>query len=452
MSRDSEGLAFIYARQGTTEFVNQQLLDYLGRPLKELQTWAFNDTMHAEELNRVTREWRANIAAGHSYAMEHRVRRADGMYRWAQVSVVPRHDASERLLDWCGVVFDVDDAKRFDSVAAPDNGTQQHFIDSLPGLVYTMTPACEIELVNRQVREYFGRSFGGVRNWDRIECVHPADIARLRESLCRTVEFGARPELAHRLRRADGTYRWFKPRAYPKRDAHGRIVRWYVALVDVHEPGAGAKNNGARVHFSRTGFIGRAVSTADRVFAFGNVTDEHLAQLHSLFHPAPCVKQSLNLNDVVLGVCDALEKELRKERVTLHLDLQSHLPRTPADRVQMQRLTANLVGNAMEAMAGLCTPRRELSIRTRAQGGEVIVQVEDSGVGLTDAEIVYEPFYTTKQNRMGIGLSICRSIADTHGGRLWAVPKTGAGTTFHFAMPIWAPSAKGLVTELGGFP
>lgn len=207
----------------------------MGRPLEELQTWAFNDTMHPDDLDRVTREWRANIAAGRGYVMEHRLRRADGVYRWVRVTVEPLRDAGGQLQGWCGVVLDIDDAKRLNEGPGVEAPALQRLIDALPGLVYTMTPAGEIELVNIRVREYFGRSFEGFRNWDRVECVHPDDLPHVRESLARMVEFGAPHEVEQRLRRWDGAYRWFESRALPTRGPEGRIVRWYVLLGDIDE-------------------------------------------------------------------------------------------------------------------------------------------------------------------------------------------------------------------------
>jgi PAS domain S-box-containing protein len=109
---DVPGLTFTFAADGTTEFVSRRLLAYMGRPLEELRTWAFNDTMHPDDFDRVAREWRANTAAGRAYALEHRMRRADGAYRWVQVNAAPRRDANGRLIGWCGLVTDIDDARR----------------------------------------------------------------------------------------------------------------------------------------------------------------------------------------------------------------------------------------------------------------------------------------------------------------------------------------------------
>ena len=108
------------------------------------------------------------------------------------------------------------------------------------------------------------------------------------------------------------------------------------------------------------------------------------------------------------------------------------------DRVQLQQVVLNLVMNAMEAMSSVSDRPRELVIHTRnVDGGQVQVTVEDSGIGLDPNTIgkIFEPFYTTKSSGMGMGLSICRSIVQNHGGRLWATAKEGPGTRFHFSLP-----------------
>ena len=108
------------------------------------------------------------------------------------------------------------------------------------------------------------------------------------------------------------------------------------------------------------------------------------------------------------------------------------------DRVQLQQVVLNLVMNAIEAMSSVSGRPRELVIHTRnVDGGQVQVTVEDSGVGLDPNTMskIFEPFYTTKSSGMGMGLSICRSIVQNHGGRLWATANEGPGTRFHFTLP-----------------
>jgi signal transduction histidine kinase len=107
-----------------------------------------------------------------------------------------------------------------------------------------------------------------------------------------------------------------------------------------------------------------------------------------------------------------------------------------ADHVQIQQTLINLVHNAIEAMAGVTDRAKELSVSSRRQEGELLIQVRDNGSGIKDPTVIFEPFFTTKGSGMGMGLSICRSIVEAHGGRVWATANTGAGMTFSFTLPL----------------
>jgi signal transduction histidine kinase len=124
--------------------------------------------------------------------------------------------------------------------------------------------------------------------------------------------------------------------------------------------------------------------------------------------------------------------------VTIRTQMAEDLPPVAGDRVQLQQLVLNLIMNAVEAMSGVQDRRREIVITAGAgEGGEVVVGVRDSGVGLNSEERdkIFDAFYTTKQTGMGMGLAISRSIAEHHGGRLWAQPNDGPGATFLFTIP-----------------
>ena len=147
----------------------------------------------------------------------------------------------------------------------------------------------------------------------------------------------------------------------------------------------------------------------------------------------------LDINDVIQEVLTLLRGELLRQRVSLRLGLSPDLPPTVGDRVQLQQVIINLVMNGVEAMESVNERPRELLIRSSAEdGGEVCVAVQDAGVGLDpqNAEQVYNAFFTTKVSGMGMGLSISRSIIESHGGRLWATSNATHGATFQFALPV----------------
>src|SRR5216684_8486105 len=148
-------------------------------------------------------------------------------------------------------------------------------------------------------------------------------------------------------------------------------------------------------------------------------------------------KELLDLNEIILGVVALMRSQAEEQHVALDARLSQHLPAVLADRIQVQEIILNLVKNALESLIG-CEGCREVSIGSRAlQGSEVVVDVKDTGKGLDaeTAEHMFEPFYTTKSEGMGIGLAISRSIIEAHGGKLWAMKNSPRGAIFLFSLP-----------------
>jgi signal transduction histidine kinase len=141
---------------------------------------------------------------------------------------------------------------------------------------------------------------------------------------------------------------------------------------------------------------------------------------------------------VVNDVVPLVQREVLNHRISLHLELAFELPPLLGDRVQLQQVLINLVINGIQAMADIGGDLRELSIESRRDtDGHVVVAVKDSGPGIdpANADRVFEAFFTTKSNGMGMGLSICRSIIEAHGGQLWVSSNAGRGATFQFSLP-----------------
>ena len=154
----------------------------------------------------------------------------------------------------------------------------------------------------------------------------------------------------------------------------------------------------------------------------------------------------VDLNEATREVITLLRSELQRNRVALREELGDDLPPVNGDRIQLQQVILNLIRNASDAMSGINDRPRPMLIRTeRDEGDGVRLSVQDVGVGfdLQDAERLFDAFYSTKSSGMGIGLSVCRSIIESHRGRLWAAPNNGPGATFSFSISRQTESAKG---------
>jgi C4-dicarboxylate-specific signal transduction histidine kinase len=163
-----------------------------------------------------------------------------------------------------------------------------------------------------------------------------------------------------------------------------------------------------------------------------------IARIRAFIKKAPAEKNRLDINEVIQEVLALIGHELYENRVLLERQLKTALPLVLGDRVQLQQVVLNLIVNAIEAMTLVTDRARLLRVETRVdESGKVLVSIADSGPGVgAEADRVFSPFFTTKVNGMGMGLSISRSIIEDHGGRLWAAPNSPNGTVFCFALPV----------------
>jgi PAS domain S-box-containing protein len=188
----------------------------------------------------------------------------------------------------------------------------------------------------------------------------------------------------------------------------------------------------------------KARDAVERIVRDGNRASDVLKRVRTLLKKAPLIKAPLNVNEVIQEALALVGGELRRRGVEVSAELDSNLPSVSADFVQLQQVLLNLVMNAIESMTTITDHPRVLQIRSRlhdlAGRPAVLVAVRDSGVGLTADGMagVFEAFYSTKPEGMGMGLWICRSIIEAHGGQLTALSNDGVGATFQFVLPASA--------------
>jgi C4-dicarboxylate-specific signal transduction histidine kinase len=279
------------------------------------------------------------------------------------------------------------------------------------------------------------------------------------------------------LRAADHAYRWCISRAIPLRNQSGRIIKWFGTVVDLHDwkeaqqalqmtqaelarvsrvttmgelaasiahevnqPLTAVTNNGSaclRLLANRNlnpEVLRRAL---EEIVADGTRASAVIARIRGFIKKAPAEKTELDINEMIQEVLALAGHQLHMNQVLVDCRLAKTLPLVRADRIQLQQVLLNLIVNSIEAMTGATDQPRVLGVESRInESGDVLVEVRDSGAGLgLEAERLFTPFFTTKANGMGMGLSISRSLIEGHGGRLWASPKSPHGAVFCFTLP-----------------
>ena len=207
---------------------------------------------------------------------------------------------------------------------------------------------------------------------------------------------------------------------------------------EINQPlGALVNNAGACLGWLDAENLEEARNSVALVMDDAQRASEIITRIRALVKKAPPQKDWLDINQIIREVIALAQSEVQRNHIALETQLSDDMPLVFADRIQLQQVMLNLMMNAIEAMTQVTGPR-ELLISSGADGPKgVVVVVRDSGAGLDSKSLerLFEPFYTTKPQGMGMGLAICRSIIEAHGGRLWATSNRDRGASFHFSLP-----------------
>jgi len=373
--------------------------------------------------------------------------------------------------------IDVTERKRAEEALRESEARSRSALDGIPGFVAVMAPNGELETANRQVLDYFGRSLEWIKNWGTNDAVHPEDLPRVVELYKRAMAFGIPFNFEVRLRRFDGEYRWFDNRGVPIRDDSGHVARWYSLLTDIEDRTRALARleqmQSDFAHINRVSMMGELAaslsheitqpiaSARNNARAAQNFLDKRPLDLGEIREALSCVvgdtdrardiidrirehmkkapprKGHFDLNEAINEVIVLARSAVIKNGVSVQTRLSEGLFPIHGDRVQLQQVVLNLLLNAVEAMGSREAGTRELLISTGQDHRGVLVTVRDSGPGIDPSHLerVFDRFYTTKSSGMGMGLSICRSIIDAHGGRLWAEANEPRGAIFQFTLP-----------------
>ena len=470
-------LAWSATPDGSAEFFNQHYLDFIGLSTEEASGWGWLAAVHPDDLNGLAATWQRIMASEAPGEGEARLRRQDGAYRWFLLRVNPLRDESGTIVKWYGVNTDIEDRKgaeaelrrAYDSVADAQRLSKTgSFITDLVGDDHNWSD---------EAYRTFEFEPGTKVTVQRIrDIIHPDDLPSFDSVIARGLS-GVNVSFAFRIVTSRGAVKHVRGLAHVIEQSEGRPMfvgalqdvtenmvaeealnkarseLAHVARVttlstltasiahEVNQPLSGIMTNAGtclRMLDADPPNIEGARQTARRTIRDSNRASDVIARLRALFSKKAFTLELLDLNEVTREVIALSLSDLQRNRVVLQSELAENLPVITGDRTQLQQVILNLLRNASDAMRGLHERPRQLLIRTEAEHTDhVRVSVRDAGVGV-DAQSMnklFDAFYTTKSDGMGIGLSVSRSIIERHHGRLWAEPNDGPGATFSFSIP-----------------
>ena len=471
-----------YRRDGSPDFVNQTWRTYTGLSSDILrgQRWAV--AVHPDDLPRLEAAWRAHLPTEQAFEIEQRLRRADGEYRWFLFRRVPLCDENGEVIRWYAAAHDIEDQKRAEYALQRSEtylaeaqrlsktgsfawkiGTDEIFWSKetyrIMGMDETVKPTIDLlmqrihpedrALVQRQLDrarrdQDFDYEYGLLMPDGAVKHLHVRahrqvseageeelvgavmDITATRQA--QEALQVAQAELAHVTRvstlgemSASIAHEVNQPLAAIVTNSEASL-RWLGRDVpDLQEARAAIGNVVKDAH--------RAAEVIRRIRDFSKKSDPQMTQLE--------------INEVVKEALSLVQHEALRHEVAIRFELASSVPPVRGDRIQLQQVIVNLSVNGMEAMAMVRDRERVLTVRTQGpQSDRVLVAVEDAGVGIEPENInrAFSAFHTTKPDGLGMGLSICRSIIEAHGGQVWASPNAGPGMTFQFTLSAWQGS------------
>ena len=428
--------------------------------------------VHIDDRNRVRQTFNDAIRTGKDYHCEYRVVLADGSIRWTEHRgrCVKSADGKDLMLR--GVSMDVTEQKR----------AEQKFrlaVEASPSGIILVNQAGEIILANAHIEELFGYQREEL-NGQRVEMLVPGRSTAEHQGL-RTA-YMSRPERRKMgsgrelfARRKDGTEfpveiglnpiqtpeetlvlasvldisrrKRAEEEAQFRRDQINRLTR--VSLLgemassiahEVNQPlGAMMANASAMMHFIDRGHVDleQLREILSSVISDGRRARDVISNIRDTIKKGSAMRKNVRLNDIVRNVMHMVQPDAAALSCELRASLGEHLPTIDADPVQIQQVLINLVGNAFDAMRDIPPGKRKVEIATESDNGSVRVSVRDHGIGIaeTSRERLFEQFYTTKDDGLGMGLAIVRSIIQAHAGTISAENAEGGGARFVFALP-----------------
>ena len=349
----------------------------------------------------------------------------------------------------------------------------------IPQQIWSGSASGAIDYGNSQMLTYTGCELQDMSTERFMQTLHPQDRAPFEKAWQHALATGSSLSGEWRFRRSDGEHRTFFTRAVPLFTPEGKLARWYATNTDIEDHKSAEEallqTQNELAHLSRSLTMGELTASiahelnqplaavvgygsacgewlsanppnveeakiaADKVVQDGTRAGLVIRRIRALFQKTPAAKQPIQMNELIHEMQEFVRSEARQRKIAVEIQLADTLPLVVGDRVQLQQVILNLMMNGIEALRDTPNSNKRLVVRTSQSGsGDIIVQVEDNGPGLTPGveNRIFEPFFTTKPQGLGMGLAISRSIVESHGGKLIAVPQASDGAIFQMNLPV----------------
>jgi PAS domain S-box-containing protein len=376
-----------------------------------------------------------------------------------------------------GIGQDITERKRAEAELRESEARFRLVADSAPVMIWMSGTDKLCTYFNKRWLDFTGRSIDRELGNGWAEGVDPEDLQKCLETYIQSFDRREAFKMEYRLRRHDGEFRWLSdigvPRFNPDKSFAGYIgscidvtdqrrgeehlrraqedlarVSRVVAMGElaaaiaheVNQPlGAVVTNASASLRWlaGQPPNLGEAREAIDRTVREANRASDVIVRIRALLQKAPPPMEQLDVNVVIREVLTLAGNELLRSGIVVQTDLVPDVPNVFGDRVQLQQVLLNLILNSIDAMRTITHRPRELRIKSAKHPDGVLIQVHDSGDGVSpeQANHIFDPFFTTKPQGIGIGLSVGRSIVEAHGGRLWFTPGLSHGVVFQFTVP-----------------
>lgn len=468
---------------GRRIWFNKRWHDYAGTTLEEMQGWGWQTLHHPDHADRVLQRMRAAYAAEEPWEDTFQLRRRDGQFRWFLTRAVPIRDEGGEIIRWFGTNTDVTEQVELEKALRDLNENLERRVEAearersriwnvSQDLLVVGDAEGRIVSVNPAWTETLGWSEGELLGKSGEWLVHADDLEKSQSERISLVEGRKTEHFENRIRDKHGQYHLVSWRAVPHQGHIYAVGRDVTELRHAEEQLAASRRELARV--SRQTAMGAMTASIaheikqplaaivmnanvglrwldrpdldlaelraalEQIVRDGHRTNEVIAGIRAIFGKGHLETAPVNMNALIEEVLTLVRRELDSHQVSLRTEMAEGLPEVLAEGVQLQQVLVNLIMNAIDSMNLETTRERRLTIKTELQdAAEVRISVEDSGSGIdpSHTDRIFDAFFTTKPNGMGMGLSICRSIVEAHRGRLWAAPRSPHGTIFYMQLP-----------------